>query len=312
MDWRSLLPGRPLPLVMGILNVTPDSFSDGGAFFEEDAAVRRGGELAAAGADILDIGGESTRPSSYGPVEPVSAEEERRRTAPVVRRLAREISIPISIDTRRASVARAALDRGASIVNDVTAFQHDPEMAATVSASGAAAILMHLRGTDPRTMQADLEYPDLLEEVARLLAAAAERAERSGVRRERIALDPGLGFSKSPEQSLELLARLGELTSLGFPLVVGASRKGFVRKYSGAAGDASPASSLGGSLACALFAARAGASIVRVHDVGETVALLRAERTPAPRVFSSGFDRGAPEFVRMSASLNRAATAKNP
>jgi dihydropteroate synthase len=309
MDWLSLLAARPLPLVMGILNVTPDSFSDGGRYFDEDAAFDRGLELEREGADILDVGGESTRPASYGTAEEVPQDEEIRRTAPVIRRLAAAVSIPISIDTRKAPVARAALEAGASIVNDVTALAYDSGMAAAVAAAGACAILMHMRGTDPRTMQSNLEYRDLFDEVCEPLAAAAERARDAGVPREKIAIDPGLGFGKSPEQSLSLLARLSRFSTLGLPVAVGASRKRFVRAYSGIADGAPARSTLGGSLACALFAAREGASIVRVHDVAESVELFALSRTSGFQAARREEAERWPEFSRMWTALETAATA---
>ena len=208
---RSALPSRTL--VMGVINATPDSFSDGGAY----DPVEQGLRLAAEGADILDVGGESTRPGA----EPVSAKEERERTVPVIRKLAAQVRVPLSIDTTKAAVAAAALDAGAEIVNDISGFARDPEMA--VAARGGAICLMHLRGT-PQDMQARAHYSDLLGEVQAELIEALDRARAAGIPEERIALDPGLGFAKTADHNLLLLRRLRELTQLGRPLIVGASR----------------------------------------------------------------------------------------
>ncbi|MEP7132723.1 MAG: dihydropteroate synthase [Acidobacteriota bacterium] len=285
----SLAHGRSLdlasgPLVMGVVNVTPDSFSDGGLYFDRGRAVARALELFDSGAAIVDIGGESTRPGTYGAAQEVSPEEEAARVLPVIEAIRKQSPAPLSIDTRRASVARAAIEAGADLVNDVTAFRFDPAMAETVAAAGAAAILMHMRGLDPRTMQSDTTYSHLLADVAAQLAAAATRAEAAGVRGDAIAVDPGLGFGKSPEGNLVLLRHLGALRSLGFPLVIGASRKAFVRRFSGVADDSPAGDRLPGSLACAEAAAAGGAAIVRVHDAAETVrffSMRRAIVTPA-------------------------------
>ncbi|MGH9443973.1 MAG: dihydropteroate synthase [Thermoanaerobaculia bacterium] len=279
MDWPTLLANRPLPLIMGILNVTPDSFSDGGEFFSPELAVERGLRIARDGAGILDIGGESTRPPRYGPAEEVPVSEEIRRVLPVIERLAGKIGIPISIDTRKAEVARAALKAGAAILNDVTALRHDPAMAAVVAEAGAGVILMHMRGTDPATMQSNLEYGDLVGEVRGFLADSRVRAAAAGISPDRIAIDPGLGFSKSAAQSLALLREIPALLDLGSPVVVGASRKNFVGAYSARPGASSAESRLPGSLACAGFAARRGAAVVRVHDVAETAAYLAMSRS---------------------------------
>ena len=276
VDWPSFLAGRALPAVMGIVNVTPDSFSDGGRFLSPDAAVDHAMRLADEGADLLDVGGESTRPPAYGLAEPVDASEEIHRVLPVIERLASAVSLPISVDTRKAVVARAALHAGASIVNDVTALGDDPEMADVVAGAGAAVILMHMRGTDPRTMQDDLSDGDILGEIAESLSAAASRAIFAGVPAPRIAIDPGLGFGKAAEQNLLLVARLSTLRTLGFPVILGASRKGFVARYSGIPTETPPAERLAGSLACVEAARQQGAAVVRVHDVGATVRFLRA------------------------------------
>jgi len=274
------------PAVMGVLNVTPDSFSDGGLYRDPAAAVARGLEMFAEGAAVVDVGGESTRPATYGSAREVSAEEELDRVAPVIEALRRQTDRPLSIDTRRAAVAAAALDLGANIVNDVSALRHDPSMAGLVAGRGAALLLMHMKGDDPRTMQKDVSYDHAIADVAEVLAAAADRAITAGVAPDALAIDPGLGFGKSAEGNLLLLRHLAAFRSLGFPVAIGASRKGFVRKFSGVPDAASSAERLPGSLACAAAAADAGAALVRVHDVAETVRYLRmrdAIRTPAPR-----------------------------
>lgn len=253
-------------LVMGILNVTPDSFSDGGRYFDPDAAIARGRELFAQGADLVDLGAESTRPGAAA----VPAAEQVRRLEPVLRALARESGAVLSVDTRSAEVAAAALALGAHAINDVSGLG-DPEMAATVAPSGAGLVLMHMRGT-PETMQSDLRYDDVVAEVAAFLGRRLEAAVRAGVAAERVALDPGIGFGKSAEQSLRLLARTDALAALGRPLLVGASRKSFLARL---LGDAPPERRLEASLAAASIAALLGARILRVHDVAETHRALR-------------------------------------
>ncbi|HEX9967584.1 MAG TPA: dihydropteroate synthase [Solirubrobacterales bacterium] len=245
------------PKLMGVVNVTPDSFSDGGLFLDAEAAVAHGEELAREGADILDVGGESTRPGA----EAVDAEEEVARTEPVVRALA-AAGHRVSIDTSKLAVAEAALDAGASIVNDVTALRGEPEIAALVGARGAGIVLMHMQG-DPRIMQADPRYDDVVADVKAFLAERTEVAVAAGVREERIWLDPGIGFGKTLDHNLELLRRLGELRELGRPLVVGTSRKSFIGKIDGSeVGDR-----LGGTIASSVLAAERGAEVLRVHDV---------------------------------------------
>jgi dihydropteroate synthase len=274
------------PAVMGVLNVTPDSFSDGGLYLDSGRAVERGLEMFEAGAAIVDVGGESTRPSSYGEAETVSAAEEIGRILPVIRGIRSLTNRPVSVDTRKAAVARAALGAGADLVNDVTALRYDPEMLPAVVGEGCGIVLMHMRGTDPRTMQADTSYGHPVGDVASELAAAASRAIEAGVPAERIAVDPGLGFGKGPEGNLQLLRYLAAFRSLGFPVAVGASRKAFVRRFSGVGDDATSADRLPGSLAALAAARSAGAAIVRVHDVGESVRYLRmtaAIETPAAR-----------------------------
>jgi dihydropteroate synthase len=267
--WAGLAPhpdGRPW--VMGIVNLTPDSFSgDGLAEAGPGAAVARAEAMLAAGADILDIGGESTRPGA----EPVPAEEEIRRILPVIRALAPRA--PVSVDTRHAATMAAALASGARIVNDVTALRHDPDAARVVAEAGAPVVLMHMRGLDPRTMQDDPRYADVALEVARFLRERVEAAERAGIPRERIALDPGIGFGKTLAHNLALLDRLPLLAGLGLPLLVGVSRKGSIGRLSGVAERG--VARMPGSLAAGLFAAARGAAILRVHDVAETVQALR-------------------------------------
>ena len=248
---------RP-PAVMGVVNVTPDSFSDGGLFLDAEAAIAHGRELAEQGAEILDVGGESTRP---GAAE-VSAEEELARVAPVVAGLAETATV--SIDTSKAAVAAAALDAGASIVNDVTALRHDPEIGGLCAERGAGLVLMHMQG-DPRTMQANPVYDDVVDDVKAFLAERLDAAVGAGVAEERIWLDPGIGFGKTLEHNLELLGRLGELRELGRPLVIGTSRKSFLGKIDGSAvGDR-----LGGTIASSVLALAGGADVLRVHDVAE-------------------------------------------
>jgi dihydropteroate synthase len=266
------------PLVMGVVNVTPDSFSDGGLYYDRGRAVEHALAMLEGGAAIVDVGGESTRPSTYGDSSEVGLEDEISRVVPVVDGIRRASRAPISVDTRRAAVARAALDAGADAVNDVSALGHDPAMAQAVSASRAGLVLMHMRGDDPRRMQDDTTYRHPVADIAQALAAAAGRAIDAGLPADRIAIDPGLGFGKSPEGNLLLLRHLGALRTLGLPVVVGASRKEFVRRFSGVGDAASAAERLPGSLAAVAAAAAAGAAIVRVHDVADTARFLRMAR----------------------------------
>ncbi|HYK41863.1 MAG TPA: dihydropteroate synthase [Thermoanaerobaculia bacterium] len=266
------------PAVVGIVNVTPDSFSDGGLHFEPAAAVDRALRMLEEGAAMVDVGGESTRPSTYGPAEEIPAEEEIRRVVPVIEGIRKSSEAPISVDTRRSQVAGRALEAGADAVNDISALRFDPAMAETVAAAGAALILMHMKGDDPRTMQQDVSYKHLLADVSRELAAAVERALAAGIAPDAIAVDPGLGFGKSAEGNLAILRHLEAFRSLGRPVMIGASRKKFVRVFSGVPDDAPVADRLPGSLACAAAAERAGAALVRVHDAGETVRFLRMSR----------------------------------
>jgi dihydropteroate synthase len=252
------------PKLMGVVNVTPDSFSDGGRYLDATAAVAHGEKLLDDGAGILDVGGESTRP---GAVE-VDAAEELRRTEPVVAGLAGRATV--SIDTSKLAVAEAALDAGASIVNDVSALRHDSEMAALCAERGAGVVLMHMPG-NPRTMQDDPVYEDVVGEVKAFLAGRIEVAVAAGIDEERIWLDPGIGFGKTIEHNLELLRRLAELRDLGRPLVIGTSRKSFIGRIDGSAVD----DRLGGSIASSVLAAAEGAGVLRVHDVAETAQAMR-------------------------------------
>ncbi len=271
----------PGPAVMGVLNVTPDSFSDGGVHFDRDRAVGAALRMFAEGAAIVDVGGESTRPSTYGAARELSADEEIARVVPVIAGIRERSAEPLSIDTRKAAVARAAVEAGADLVNDVTAGRFDPAMLPAVAAMGAGVVLMHMKGTDPRTMQADLEYAHPLGDIAAFLADAADRASAAGIGSDAIAIDPGLGFGKSPEQNLLLLRHLAALRTMGLPVVIGASRKAFVRRFSGVADDSGPADRLPGSLAALAAASSAGAAILRVHDVAESVRFLRLSRAIA-------------------------------
>jgi len=244
---------------MGVVNVTPDSFSDGGAFLERDAAVNHGLRLAFEGADLLDVGGESTRPGA----EPVPERVERDRVIPVIEGIrARNADVRISIDTSKAAVAAAALDAGAGYVNDVTALRGDPEMAALVAARGVDVCLMHMLGT-PRTMQAEARYDDVVDDVKAFLAERIESAVAAGVALERIEVDPGIGFGKTLAHNLELLGRLRELTALGRPVVLGTSRKSFLGKITGR----ETAERMPATLATIVMGYERGAEVFRVHDV---------------------------------------------
>jgi dihydropteroate synthase len=253
------------PLVMGIVNVTPDSFSDGGHFANHADAIDAGHRLLEAGADLLDIGGESTRPGA----QPVAPEEECRRILPVIRELAK--ATMISVDTRNAATMLAALEAGAEIVNDVTALRHDPAAARVLARSEASVILMHMLGDDPRTMQQGIAYADVAREVAQFLADRVAAAERMGIPRGRLAIDPGIGFGKRLPHNLALMERLPLLAGIGCPIVFGASRKRFIGTLSG---TETAAERMPGSVAAALHAAAQGAAILRVHDVAETVQAL--------------------------------------
>jgi len=252
--------------IMGILNVTPDSFYDGGRRFEASQAIADAVAMAADGADIIDVGGESTRPGAQA----VSDVEELDRVLPVIEGLRRQISLPISIDTYKSAVARAALDAGADIVNDISALRFDSMMVSLVAREKVPVILMHMQGT-PRTMQADPKYTDVLREVRDFLAAQLYEAMDAGVAREAIILDPGIGFGKTVEQNLQLLRGLPILAALGHPLLVGVSRKTFIGKIL----NLGPDDRLEGSLAAVVAAVLGGANIVRVHDVAATYKACR-------------------------------------
>ena len=257
------------PLLVGILNVTPDSFSDGGAHLDPVAAVDHAGRMVAEGAGMIDVGGESTRPGA----ETVSASEEAARVIPIIRRLKSELAVPVSVDTRKAEVARQALEEGADVVNDVSALR-DPEMAAVVAGAGAGLVLMHMRGT-PATMQQAPAYQDVAAEVRDELAAALDAAVAGGVRRERVVLDPGIGFAKNQDHNLDMLAHLGVLLRLGRPVMLGVSRKAFIGAL---LGGRPPAQRAVGTAAACVAGLLEGVRIFRVHDVAVVrEALLVAE-----------------------------------
>ena len=251
---------------MGIVNVTPDSFSDGGRFADPEQAVQQALQLVDDGAAILDIGGESTRPNSI----PVTLEEELRRIEPVVRSVCRQTTIPVSIDTSKAAIARVALDLGAQIINDVTGLEGDPEMLALARDSGAGVCVMHMRG-DPRTMQDDPQYDEVVTEVGEYLRQRRDVLERAGIPRQRICLDPGIGFGKTHQHNLTLMAHCGRYHSLECPLLVGHSRKAFIAKVLGDKDvDRTP-----GTIGAALALARQRIQVIRVHDVAPVHQALR-------------------------------------
>ena len=251
---------RPCPAVMGVLNITPDSFSDGGQFIAPESALAQARRMIAEGADIIDIGAESTRP--YG-AQPVTADEELQRLRPVLADVV-SLGVPVSIDSMKSAVVAWALDAGASVANDVWGLQHDPDMARLVAARHSPVIVMHNRSN----VEAGI---DIMKDMADFFARSLEIADRAGISRESIVLDPGIGFGKTPEQSMTALARLDELGAFGLPLLVGASRKRFISSVS----PSEPQQRLGGSIAAHLIAARGGARIIRTHDVAETVQALR-------------------------------------
>lgn len=255
---------RPYPAVMGVLNITPDSFSDGGRFIEPAQALTQARRMVADGADVLDIGAESTRP--YGGAQPVTADEELRRLQPILPEIV-GLGVPVSIDSMKASVAAWALDHGAAIANDVWGLQRDPDMARVVAARGAPVIVMHNRDSaDP--------VIDIMEDIGAFFTRSLDIAAKAGIPPGHIVLDPGIGFGKTPEQSMIALARLDELATFGLPLLVGASRKRFIASVA----PSEPQQRLGGSLAAHLLAAQRGADIIRAHDVAETVQALRVAR----------------------------------
>ena len=260
--------------IMGVVNVTPDSFSDGGKFYNTDGAIAQGEKLAAEGADIIDIGGESTRPFS----DPVSVEEEIRRVVPVIDKLARRVSVPISIDTTKADVARRALEVGAAIINDVTALRFDPGLAALAVEFDTPLILMHMLG-EPKSMQVAPSYANLIEDIRSFLADAVERAEDLGVPRSKIFVDPGIGFGKTVAHNLLLIKHVQAFASLDTPILIGASRKAFIRKILKQAHEEDIRPDLPivetGSQAAVSAAVLNGAHIVRVHDVANTLATVK-------------------------------------
>jgi len=243
---------------MGIVNVTPDSFSDGGEFLDAETAIAHGRQLASEGADVLDVGGESTRPGAAG----VTAEEEVARVAPVVEALAADHGPAVSIDTSKVAVAESALGLGATMVNDVTALRAEPELAALCAERRCDVVLMHMLG-DPRTMQDNPVYEDVVDDIRAFLAERIEFAVSEGIEEERVWVDPGIGFGKTVEHNLELHRRLGELAELGRPIAFGSSRKSFIGKLTGAPVD----QRLGGTIASNVIAYANGASMLRVHDV---------------------------------------------
>lgn len=269
--------GLSRPLLMGIVNVTPDSFFDGGQFDDPQRAVAHAVRLAEEGADLLDLGAESTRPGAL----PVSEQEERRRLVPVVTAIAKAVSVPISVDTSKADVARAALDAGAVMINDVTALRGDRAMVDVVAETGAGLVLMHMQGT-PETMQRAPHYDDVVGEVARFLAERARFAMDHGVPQDRIVLDPGIGFGKTLYHNLDLLANLHTFVQVGFPLLVGPSRKGFIGQLT----QQSVEARAWGTAGVVALAVQQGANMLRVHDVGPmrdviSVAIAVARRMPA-------------------------------
>ncbi|HYA88595.1 MAG TPA: dihydropteroate synthase [Nitrospirota bacterium] len=253
--------------IMGILNVTPDSFSDGGLFADAGKAISHARDMAAAGADIIDIGGESTRPGS----EPLAEEEELRRIIPLIERLSKELAVPISVDTYKASVAKKALDAGASIVNDISGLRFSPDMAKVVAEYGAAVIIMHIKGT-PRNMQQNPVYDDVIGEIMAYLEEGIAIAERAGVDRNKTLIDPGIGFGKTLEHNLAILNRLDAFRALGRPIVLGTSRKKFIGKI---LEIPIPEQRIEGTAATVAIGIERGASIVRVHDVAHMARIVR-------------------------------------
>ena len=271
-DYKMECRGKILDLgarthIMGILNVTPDSFSDCGRYPALEQAIARAREMAAAGADIIDIGGESTRPGA----DPVPEEEELRRTIPLIERLAAELAVPISIDTYKSSVARKALEAGASIVNDISGLRFSPDMANVAAGSGAAVVIMHIKGT-PRNMQQNPVYADVVDEVREYLEQGVELAVKAGVDRERTMIDPGIGFGKNLGHNLSLLNRLDEMRGIGRPVVLGTSRKKFIGTV---LGIPAPDERGCGTAATVALGIERGAAIVRVHDVAEMAQVAR-------------------------------------
>ncbi len=253
-------------LIMGILNVTPDSFSDGGLFAEVEAAVEHARNMVAEGADIIDVGGESSRPGA----DTVSVEAEKDRVLPVIERLLETVEVPISIDTYKSSVARDALSMGACIVNDITALRGDPDMASVVAEAGAPVILMHMKGT-PKDMQIDPHYDSLISEITSFLRTRIQAAIDAGISQDQIVIDPGIGFGKTIAHNLEIIRRLREFRSLGKPILIGTSRKSFIGKVLGLSTN----DRLEGTAASIAVAIANGADIVRIHDVKELARVIR-------------------------------------
>ncbi|HZR45340.1 MAG TPA: dihydropteroate synthase [Candidatus Manganitrophaceae bacterium] len=257
---------RKRPQLMGILNVTPDSFSDGGRFFDVQKAIDQAVRMEEAGADLIDIGGESTRPGA----SPVSLEEESRRVLPVIEKLALRVKVPLSIDTTKSEVAKRAIEAGASIINDVSGFTRDPEMFPVAATGKAGLVIMHARGT-PQTMQRNPRYRNLIEEVRLFLSRQLQKAAAHGIPINRIAIDPGIGFGKTADHNLKILHRLDRFADLGAPVMVGPSRKSFI----GRALDLPPAERLEGTAAAVAIAVFQGANILRVHDVASLARVIR-------------------------------------
>ena len=284
MYWQTSRRQIPLtrPLVMGILNVTPDSFSDGGELRTVEEALKQAEKMISDGADIIDIGGESTRPGS----RPVLVDEEVRRTVPVIRELTSRFDLPISIDTSKSEVAEAAIEAGAEIINDISGLRFDETLADVAARSGAGLVLMHSRG-EFESMHSQPQVTDMIGEIIRDLHRSINMSEARGVRQEQIVIDIGLGFGKTFEQNLDLLADLGKIVDefKGYPMLVGASRKSFIGKV---IGDVPVSDRLGGSIAAALISVANGANIVRVHDVKETVQALKVASVIAQRQHGRG------------------------
>ena len=272
------------PLVMGIVNVTPDSFFDGGRFYDPQRAVAHAVRLVEEGADLLDIGAESTRPGAL----PVDDEEELRRLIPVVAAVAKAVSVPISVDTSKAVVARAAIDAGASMVNDVTALRGDKAMVEVVAKTGAGLVLMHMQGT-PETMQRAPQYDDVVEDVARYLGEQARFAMDRGIAQQRIVLDPGIGFGKTLAHNIDLLANLHAFLQLGFPVLVGPSRKGFIGQLTRQSAEGRA----WGTAGVVALAVEHGASILRVHDVGPMKDVITVADAIARRMSLAGREQHA-------------------
>jgi dihydropteroate synthase len=253
--------------IMGILNVTPDSFSDGNRFFDPGRAVEHALQMVEDGADIIDIGGESTRPGA----EAVTLDEELRRVIPVIEAIAKRVSAPISIDTYKATVASRAIEAGASIINDISGLKFDPDMAGVAAGAGVPVILMHIKGT-PRDMQKDPVYSDLISEILDYFGDSILIAETAGVDRSRMVIDPGIGFGKTIDHNLQILRNLSEFKELGMPILVGVSRKAFIGKILGGVG---PDERLEGTAAAVAISIMNGANIVRVHDVKEMAKVVK-------------------------------------